>query len=161
MGVSPDALQRYIRDDNNPTFDAVAKLCHAGNVSLVWLATGQGEMAENPWNQPSFAVSQTTRLNSEILREAVKLLRAIYDLVGARYDMEADPDLLVETYAFLADHDGQWTSADVIDFSKRLADRRRAKERQDAEGQGTSSSTTGGAGAGSGKAGRIPGQGSW
>jgi len=153
MGVSPDALQRYMRDENNHTFDAVARLCLAANVSMEWLATGIGEMRSNPWEPASDKASQSTRLDREILREAVKLLQAIYDLVGVRYDVEQDPDLLVETYSFLADHDGNVTPADVIDFSKRLADRRRAKEEEHAKLQGTPGATAGGAGAGKGKAG--------
>lgn len=155
MGVSTDALQRYLRDENKPPFEAVARLCRAANVSLEWIAEGIGAMADNPWKTAPHKESQGGRFDREILHQAVKLIRAIYDLVGAKYDVESDPDLLVETYAFLVEHDGDVSSADVIDFSKRLADRRRAKEMQDGEQQGPAGAATGGAGAGKGKAGRI------
>lgn len=161
MGVSTDALQRYLRDENKPTFEAVGRLCRAANVSMEWVIEGKGEMAENPWKGAPLKESQGGRFDREILFMAVKLIRAIYDLVGAKYDVESDPDLLVETYAFLVEHDGHVSNADVIDFSKRLADRRRAKEIQDGELQGTSGSAAGGAGSGKGKAGRIAGQGDW
>lgn len=161
MGVSTDALQRYIRDENKPTLEAVARLCLAANVSLEWVVTGNGEMGENPWQAAPHKESQGGRFDREILHMAVKLIRAIYDLVGAKYDVEADPDVLIETYVYLVEHDGEVSSADVIDLSKRLADRRRAKEMRDGHQQGTSGSAAGGAGSGQGKAGRIAGQGDW
>ncbi len=44
MGVSTDALQRYIREENMPPFDAAVRLCKAAGVRLEWLASGEGEM---------------------------------------------------------------------------------------------------------------------
>ena len=46
-GVSVDMLARYIRNENQPSFDAIAKLCVGQNVSIAWLATGEGEMRVN------------------------------------------------------------------------------------------------------------------
>lgn len=43
MGVSSAALQRYIKGDNMPPFDAVARLCLDAGVRMEWLATGEGE----------------------------------------------------------------------------------------------------------------------
>jgi len=42
MGVSPAALQRYVREINNPPFDALARLCLQSGVRMEWLATGEG-----------------------------------------------------------------------------------------------------------------------
>lgn len=46
MDVSSAALQRYIKEENEPTFAALARLCAAAGVRLDWLATGEGEMHE-------------------------------------------------------------------------------------------------------------------
>ena len=40
MGVSTDALQRYVREENQPTFAAIARLCAASGRSLAWMASG-------------------------------------------------------------------------------------------------------------------------
>jgi hypothetical protein len=45
MGVSTDSLQRYIREENMPPFDAAARLCAAAGVRMEWLATGMGPQA--------------------------------------------------------------------------------------------------------------------
>jgi hypothetical protein len=41
-GISTDQLSRYLRGENQPTFQAMKKLCEAAHISLVWLATGDG-----------------------------------------------------------------------------------------------------------------------
>jgi hypothetical protein len=42
IGVSPAALQRYVREVNNPPFDALARLCLRSGYRMEWLATGMG-----------------------------------------------------------------------------------------------------------------------
>lgn len=42
IGVSPAALQRYVREANNPPFDALARLCLLSGFRMEWLATGVG-----------------------------------------------------------------------------------------------------------------------
>lgn len=44
MGVSSAALQRYIKGENMPPFDAVARLCVEAGVRMEWLATGDEPM---------------------------------------------------------------------------------------------------------------------
>jgi transcriptional regulator with XRE-family HTH domain len=41
-GISVDQLTRYLRGENQPSFQAMHKLCAAAHISLVWLATGNG-----------------------------------------------------------------------------------------------------------------------
>lgn len=41
-GVSLDAIIRYLRGENQPGFGVVARLCHAAEISMHWLATGEG-----------------------------------------------------------------------------------------------------------------------
>jgi transcriptional regulator with XRE-family HTH domain len=41
-GISVDQLTRYLRGENQPSFQAMQKLCAASQMSLVWLATGEG-----------------------------------------------------------------------------------------------------------------------
>jgi transcriptional regulator with XRE-family HTH domain len=41
-GISVDQLTRYLRGENQPSFQSMAKLCAAAHMSLVWLATGEG-----------------------------------------------------------------------------------------------------------------------
>lgn len=71
--------------------------------------------------------SQATRLDPETIVAAVKLLSWAFELQDAVYDPAKDPDLLADTYAFLMEHDGKVTPDNLVDFSKRLAEKR-AKE---------------------------------
>lgn len=134
MGVSADALQRYIREENEPPFGALARLCGAAGVRLEWLASGEGPMlaAETaPLSQ-----SQVARLDPEMIRSAVKLLGWAFELQGGVYDPAKDPDLLADTYAFLAEHGGSVTPDNLVDFSKRLAAKRAEEERRAKQGAG-------------------------
>lgn len=47
MGVSVDQLQRYIREENQAPFLAIAKLAITSGYSMTWLATGLGEKLES------------------------------------------------------------------------------------------------------------------
>lgn len=41
--VNPDQLAKYVKGDAKPPFEVVARLAEPHNVSLDWLATGQGQ----------------------------------------------------------------------------------------------------------------------
>jgi len=46
-GVSSVMLRRYIRGESKPTFDVIANLARAANVSLDWVATGDEPMMKS------------------------------------------------------------------------------------------------------------------
>src|ERR1700738_1128028 len=48
-GVSSVMLRRYIRGGSKATFEVIANLARAAEVSLDWIATGEGEMTRG-WN---------------------------------------------------------------------------------------------------------------
>lgn len=52
-GVSLDAVIRYLRGENQPSFAAISRLCEAANVSMHWLATGQGTYETNATTETS------------------------------------------------------------------------------------------------------------
>lgn len=43
-GVSLDAVIRYLRGENQPSFSAISRLCMAAGISMHWLASGEGPM---------------------------------------------------------------------------------------------------------------------
>lgn len=122
MGVSSSALQRYINEENVAPFEALARLCIAAGARMEWLATGEGAIRAS--ETAPLRASQSARLEPETIRSALKLLTWAFELQGAAYDPVRDPDLLVETYTFLIEHGGSVTPDNLVDFSKRLAERR-------------------------------------
>ena len=59
-GISAAALQRYIREENTPPFDVVARLCSAAGGRMEWIASGAGaKLAKD--ETPVSTVSQTLR----------------------------------------------------------------------------------------------------
>lgn len=77
MGVSVDALARYIRGENMPSFDVAARLCRAAGRSMEWLATGVEP--EKPVEPP-----RSHGLRMENVTLAVQLLREAEDAAGRR-----------------------------------------------------------------------------
>jgi transcriptional regulator with XRE-family HTH domain len=124
MGVSPDALQRYIRGENMPPLDAAARLCLAAGKSLDWLVSGASQLGTIP------AATRAPAINLELLNGAVGLLDDLLEAFGdgissavyARHlaeiydllisDERAVPGKVVEIARFLANHD-KGKTADV------------------------------------------------
>jgi transcriptional regulator with XRE-family HTH domain len=96
MGVSSAALQRYIKEENSPPFDALARLCVATSVSLDWLATGEGEVLTEARQAAPLQSSQPLRrqdltlalqLAAEALGNKVLPLEKHAELVMLLYEL--------------------------------------------------------------------------
>lgn len=93
MGVSSAALQRYIKEENEPPFAALARLFDAAGARLDWLATGKGDMRQLPPPDASQAVrraelTMALQLASEALGEKelppgkhAELVTLLYELL--------------------------------------------------------------------------------
>lgn len=106
MGVSTDSLQRYIREDVQPTFEAVARLCLATGTSLAWMATGKGEDRQVEGHQRGFATPDTPPSHTEgrisaKLVEAIEIVKSGLELLD--YDMtpEGKAQLVEVVYGHL------------------------------------------------------------
>ena len=95
MGVSSAALQRYIKGDNMPPFDAVARLCIAAGVRMEWIATEQGAMRVSSSETASDSASQAVQrealtmalqLSAEALGDKVLPPAKHAELVSIVYD---------------------------------------------------------------------------
>jgi len=77
LGVSVDSLSRYMRGDNTPPFDVMARLCAAANLSLDWLAIGQESHGSAPPNRSG-------QLNPEHMTLAIQ---AVEDVLATHKTM--------------------------------------------------------------------------
>lgn len=123
LGVHVNTYARWERNEAECGVGALARLYQLG-INPTWIATGHGQMQLADEER---LASQAGRLDEATIASALKLLKWAFELQGARYDPLEDPDLLVDTYAFLAEHEGSVTPDNLVDFSKRLAEKR-AKE---------------------------------
>jgi len=77
MGVSSAALQRYIKEENTPSFEVIARLCIAAGARMEWLATGEGPMLA--------ADAVPTDVSPELRQEALKMsLQLAAEALGDR-----------------------------------------------------------------------------
>lgn len=99
-GVSADALQRYIREENAAPFEVLARLCAAAGASLDWLSTGKGAMrlTDRAHQVPA---SQDRRPDPETLKAAVEVLERALETAGATTDAAGRAELLVAVYELL------------------------------------------------------------
>lgn len=58
---STDQLAKYEKGLTEPPFSAIASLCLAAGVRMEWVATGIGEMHNNPWEGAQGGNSQPLR----------------------------------------------------------------------------------------------------
>jgi len=95
LGVSVDSLSRYMRGDNTPPFDVMARLCAAANLSLDWLATGQeshrpvspkqsGQLNPEHMTLAIQAVEDVSAIHKTMLQAAPKAeaISLIYELLA-------------------------------------------------------------------------------
>lgn len=72
IGVSVPQLRRYIKGDNLPSFDVMARLCLAAGRSMEWLATGVDPEPSRP-QPPSQAVRpEVVSLAVQLAEEALE-----------------------------------------------------------------------------------------
>ncbi len=95
MGVSTDALQRYIREENMPPFDAAVRLCKASGVRLEWLASGEGEM------RSSDSAQAAASLNHDSLVTAIRLVGEALEGRTDELAPQKHADLLALAYELL------------------------------------------------------------
>ncbi|WP_411832282.1 helix-turn-helix domain-containing protein [Pseudoxanthomonas mexicana] len=134
LGVSVDSLARYVREDNMPPFDVVARLCLSTGFSMEWLATG----IEPPKAAPQMA-SQAVR--PEVVSLAVQLAEEA--LEGGRLEPADYGQLVALIYDALVNG---LPSAQVLAFARPAA-RGFSRGKEDAaQGMGGSGKGTAGKG---------------
>ncbi|NII74248.1 transcriptional regulator with XRE-family HTH domain [Dyella sp. SG562] len=121
MGVSLAALQRYIRGENMPPFEAVARLCKAADVSMEWIASGRGSMTDNPWQGAPGSASQPARPDRETLRLAADVLEKALASANASTDSAGRAELLVAIYELLEQGAAEGAAERVVSAMLRAA----------------------------------------
>jgi hypothetical protein len=103
MGVSSDSLQRYIRGENSPPFDAIVRLCSASRTRLEWMAWDTGPMEQPTVGdaQELAAQSQSHPLRHEELTIAIQLVEEA--LEGKTLETAKRAELVALVYEGLVD----------------------------------------------------------
>lgn len=132
-GFSEGVVRSWRDGKSDPSRDRCIALAKGTGASLLWIVAGEGPM----WASeiPPQSHSQSLRLEIETIVETIKLLRWAFKLEGAEFDPVLDWKLLEETYEFVVSHDGKFTPDNLVDFSKRLAERRAQKGAKDEAGE--------------------------
>lgn len=108
--ISSAALQRYIKEENAPTFDVAARLCAAADVRLDWLATGDGPMAISDAWEPAVDNSlRPSRLDETKLTEALATIDQALTMTRRRVTPEVRARLTVMAYRILTEEDSAAT----------------------------------------------------
>lgn len=87
-----------------------------------WIMTG-GEVVE----AGEAVESQSWRLNPEMIAESIEALRRVWARRGLIFDPVAQPEMVVYAYELLAEMGDEPTTAQLIDFGAKLAERDKAK----------------------------------
>ncbi len=72
-------------------------------------------------------VSQSWRLDPEMIAESIEALRRVWARRGLVFDPVAQPEMVVYAYELLAEMGDEPSSAQLIDFGAKLAERDKAK----------------------------------
>lgn len=102
--ISSAALQRYIKEENAPTFDAAARLCAAADVRLDWLATGEGPMEISDTSASSMDGEFSSSHPDETrLTEALATIDQALNMTQRRTTPQVRARLTVMAYRLLAE----------------------------------------------------------
>lgn len=105
--ISSAALQRYIKEENAPTFDVAARLCAAADVRLDWLATGDGPMGIS--DAAESAKGSSPALSEAKLAEALATIDQALAMARRRATPEVRARLTVMAYQLLAEENSAGT----------------------------------------------------
>lgn len=119
MGISTDSLQRYIREEVQASFAAVARLALASGHSLHWLATGKADAA---------IASQGLSLEPETLAEAIVTVEAALDAIDRELSPGGRARVVVAVYDYLVDDAQRRSAADVVAFTLRAIRKEKSDE---------------------------------
>lgn len=139
VGLHKNTVARYEAGEREPDGDYLKRLMALG-YNANWILTGDGPQRLEGALQSQ---SQVPRLDPDTITAALKLLSWAFELQGATYDPAKDPDLLADTYAFLAEHEGSVTPDNLVDFSKHLAQKRAAQKEDVSAQKGTGNTAVG------------------
>lgn len=115
-GVSVASLQRYIAEEVEPTFMAVAALADKTNVRLEWIATGEGEM------RPQHA--RGAPLNRDILIDVIHVIEEQLQSGNLYLEPEKKAELIVLVYEEIRDEEGGIDSSRIAKIIHLAAHRR-------------------------------------
>ncbi|HET7662823.1 MAG TPA: hypothetical protein VFK31_04210 [Rhodanobacteraceae bacterium] len=108
--ISSAALQRYIKEENAPTFDVAARLCAAADVRLDWLATGEGPMAADaPASAAMDGKLPSSRLDETKLTEALATIDQALSMTRRRTTPLIRARLTVMAYRILTEENSAAT----------------------------------------------------
>lgn len=111
VGLSQQMIQKLESGKADATV-SLLDICIETGVSPRWLARDEGEMLD----------SQPLILNPEIIRRTHEELDSYYSLLaGKEFDIEADPELFVKAYEYLAKEATIVASGERFDFARWLA----------------------------------------
>jgi len=109
LGVSVDSLSRYMRGDNTPPFDVMARLCAAAGLSLDWLATGQDS------HRPA-SPRQSEQLNPEHMTLAIQTVEDVLAIHKTTLQAAPKAEAISLIYELLA---GGLAETEVVAVAKR------------------------------------------
>lgn len=102
-GISDDMLYRYIREESPPSFSAMAGLAKQANVSLNWMAWGEGS---KEWN-----VRESTRsygnnegqgnIDQDLLQDVIEILEELQERHGTRWEPAVMAEITTAVYDYL------------------------------------------------------------
>lgn len=114
-GVEESSLRAYVKRGVKPGLDHLVAICRAGNISLEWLATGQGPVHASP----SAALPGTTFDDPVRLQLTIEAVQQGLEATGRTLPPAKYAELVVAAYELMAAPGA--TSARVVQFIKAAA----------------------------------------
>lgn len=147
-GITPSALYQL---ENGTTKSLRAETAHKlalvySGFRIEWLINGSGpsRATENQVSDSaaSYRTSHALRIDPEIIASAIKLVRLSFENLGLEFDNEQDGVPLAFAYTYLLEREQSEVSLEnLVDFSKKLAER--LKDRGNDETAGSDTGRTG------------------
>lgn len=129
MGWSGQSqVSNYENGRGDPPLAELDKLAHTLGVDIAELFNSSG--------RPKVTASHSGRFNPDMLAESIAALRRVAKNNHLAYDPETHPDVTIYTYELRQALPPTPSTADVIDFGAKLAERLRLRAEGGGGGQG-------------------------
>ncbi len=104
--ASEGTIRRYLRGEAFPPLDTLEKIAEAADVSLAWLATGEGPMRQGEYSvSAARTVKEDAALNVERFILSIGTIEEALQATGRIMRAEKKAELIAAVYDFLKDED--------------------------------------------------------
>jgi transcriptional regulator with XRE-family HTH domain len=122
IDLSLSGIRKWTSGQTDPGFSHMAKAAEVLDLSLDWLATGEGPMWRRERRAPEVAVTRSQGWDADLMRDCIVMVNEVAEELDRQLDALVEADLALELYGLELERKQQGQrlrTAEVVRLLKR------------------------------------------